>query len=162
MNLTHYPGRGSTCPRRRHYSRRIGTLWCCSGRPFHLRTRRCQSGSLEERFYRCFQRDSSCHQWRGFHKKSQPDHLPFEIEGGKTTGSADIVIRKGSATSQAIGTLSGSRAGGVAFYDKGRSVQEDGEAMGHELAHYFFEIYDESIDQCIGWMKRTTADLLLM
>lgn len=78
-----------------------------------------------------------------FIKKVNLIICPFEIEGGKTTGSADIVIRKGSATSQAIGTLSGSRAGGVAFYDKGRSVQEDGEAMGHELAHYFFEIYDE-------------------
>lgn len=78
-----------------------------------------------------------------FIKKVNLIICPFEIEGGKTVGSADITIRQGDGTSQAIGTLSGSRPGGVTFYEKGRTIQEDGEAMAHELAHYFFEIYDE-------------------
>lgn len=68
---------------------------------------------------------------------------PFEIEDGQTTASADITIRRGDGISQAIGTLSGSRAGGIAFYDKGRTTEEDGEAMAHELVHYLFETYDE-------------------
>ncbi len=68
---------------------------------------------------------------------------PFEIEEGKTKGTADVVIRRNPGRNSAKGTLSGSRPGGVVFFDQGRPVDEDGEAMGHELAHYLFEIYDE-------------------
>lgn len=68
---------------------------------------------------------------------------PFEVEGGETSGSADIVIRQGDKISYSPGTLSGSRPGGVVFYDKGASVANDARVMAHELSHYIFEVFDE-------------------
>ena len=71
---------------------------------------------------------------------------PFEIEGGQSSATADVVIRYPSGPTQVSfspGTLSGSRPGGVVFYVDGKGVETDGRVMAHELFHYMFEIFDE-------------------
>lgn len=68
---------------------------------------------------------------------------PLEIEGGDSSATADVVIRRGDGRNASLGSLSGSSSGGVVLYDKGRTVEEDAESTAHELVHYFFGVLDE-------------------